>query len=67
MLTLGHMNRLSRNSWAISQLIEEWNYHREERLGILCESGEPEPWIVRLAEQDANQAIEKLLKNSSEA
>ena len=55
------MNRLSRNGWALSQLIEEWNYHRDERLGILCGSAEPEPWMIQLAEQDADQAIERIL------
>jgi len=30
------MSHLSRNGWTLSQLMEEWNYHRDERLGILC-------------------------------
>ena len=56
------MSRLSRNGWSLSQLIEEWNYHREERLGMLCEDREPEPWMEQLAEQDANRAIRRLLR-----
>ena len=58
------MSRLSRNGWALSQLIEEWNYHRDERLGILFGSTTPEPWMVKLAEQDADRAIEKLLNTT---
>jgi hypothetical protein len=56
------MSRLSRNGWSLSQLIEEWNYHRDERLGILCGSTEPEPWMVRLAEQDGDRAVKRLLR-----
>lgn len=60
------MNRLSCNGWTLSQLIEEWEYHRDERLGILCGSAEPEPWMIRLAEQDADRAIDKLVSKQSE-
>jgi len=56
------MIRLSRNGWSLSQLIEEWNYHRDERLGILCGSAEPEPWMVKLAEEDANSAVKRVLR-----
>lgn len=58
------MNLSTRNGWKLSQLLEEWNYHRDERLGILCGSDEPEPWMVRLAEQDANLAIEKITRKT---
>lgn len=56
------MSRLSHNGWTLSQLIEEWNYHREERLGILCGSAEPEPWMIVLAEQDADRAVKRILR-----
>jgi hypothetical protein len=60
------MNRLSCHGWTLSQLIEEWEYYRDERLGILCGSAEPEPWMIRLAEQDADRAVQKLVKQKSE-
>jgi glycine cleavage system H lipoate-binding protein len=59
------MNRLIRNGWSLSQLIEEWNYHRDERLGILCEGAESEPWMVKLAEDDANEAVKRLVQSPS--
>lgn len=60
------MNRLSCNGWTLSQLIEEWNYHRDERLGTLCGNAEPELWMMRLAVQDADRAIEKLVNKTPE-
>lgn len=56
------MSRLSRNGWTLSQLTEEWNYHYDERLGILCGSATPDPWMERLARQDADAAIKNLLR-----
>jgi len=56
------MNRLARNGWIWSQLLEEWNYRRDERLGMLCDSAEPEPWMVSIAEKEAQAAIEELVK-----
>lgn len=56
------MSRLSCKGWTLSQLIEEWNYHYEERLGILYGSIEPESWMIRLAEQNAERTIKKILK-----
>jgi len=56
------MSRFSRNGWTLSQLIEEWNYHRDERLGILCGGAEPEPWMVKVAEEDANRAVKRVLR-----
>ena len=56
------MSRLSRNGWTLSQLTEEWDYHRDERLGILCGSSEAEPWMVQMAEQDADRAVRRLLR-----
>jgi len=56
------MNRLTRNGWTWSQLLEEWNYRRDERLGILCGSGEPEPWMVAMAEKEASEAIAEIVK-----
>lgn len=59
--------RLIRNGWSLSQLIEEWNYHRDERLGILCGSAEPELWMIRLADQNANEAVKKLVSKTNYA
>lgn len=59
------MSHLSRTGWTLSQLIEEWNYHRDERLGILCGSAAPEPWMIRLAETDANEAVKRLVVSTS--
>jgi len=56
------MSRLARNGWTWSQLLEEWNYRRDERLGILCGSAEPEPWMVEMAEKEASEAIEEIVK-----
>jgi hypothetical protein len=55
------MNRMTCKGWSLSQLIEEWNYHRDERLGMLCGSAEPEPWMIRMAESDANEAVKRLV------
>jgi hypothetical protein len=59
------MNRLTRNGWTWSQLLEEWNYRRDERLGILCGSTEPEPWMIEMAEKEATEAIEQIVKGAS--
>ena len=59
------MNRLTRNGWTWSQLLEEWNYRRDERLGILCGSAEPEPWMIEMAEKEATEAIEQIVKGAS--
>ena len=53
---------ISRNGWTWSQLLEEWNYRVEERLGILCGAGKPEPWMVQMAEREADTAIAQLVK-----
>ena len=54
------MSRLSTHEWSVSQLLEEWNYHYMERLGMLCEDREPEPWMIQLAEKDAKAAVERI-------
>jgi len=58
----GPPRRLERNGWTWSQLLEEWNYRVEERLGILCEAGTPEPWMTEMAEREADAAIAELVK-----
>lgn len=57
------MSRMTCHGWSLSQLIEEWNYHRDERLGILCGSAEPEDWMVKLAEADADAAVKRLIES----
>ena len=47
--------------WNMSQLTEEWDYRYEERLGILCGAGTPEPWMEKMARDEASAAIEALL------
>jgi len=59
------MSRLARNGWTWSQLLEEWNYRRDERLGILCGAAEPEPWMIEMAEKEATEAIEEIVKGAS--
>jgi hypothetical protein len=53
---------MSRNGWTWSQLLEEWDYRVQERLGILCGAAEPEPWMVKMAEREADVAIAELVK-----
>lgn len=38
----------------------EWQYRRDERLGILCGDQTPTPEQIRLAEKEANEICEKL-------
>ncbi len=53
---------LIRNGWSLSQLLEEWEYRYNERLGILCGSAQPEPWMEDMAKKEADAAIAELVK-----
>jgi len=57
------MPKLIRNGWSVTQLLEEWQYRYEERLGILCGAGKPEPWMEKMAEREAEAAVAQLVKS----
>lgn len=44
------------------ELMREWDYRYEERLGMLCGSLEPTPAQKRLAREDANEFVVRYRK-----
>lgn len=44
------------------ELLAEWNYRYQERLGILCGAGEPTQEQDRIAREEANAVYEALKK-----
>lgn len=61
----GDMNRLVRNGWKWSELIEEWDYRYQERLGLLAGLGLVEQWMDQLASQEAQDVIERLVAETN--
>lgn len=49
------------NTSGMGALLEEWEYRYAERLGILCGSKAPEPWMLEMAEKEADRAIEEIM------
>jgi hypothetical protein len=54
------MSATVKEPWTLEQLREEWRYVYHERIGIMCEDGEPTAEQKEIARAEANQAIEKL-------
>lgn len=38
----------------------EWDYRKQERLGILCGAGEPTAEQIKMAEDEADECIRKM-------
>lgn len=63
--SVASFNRMS-EKWTLTELMAEWQYRYDERLGILCGSGEPTVAEEQMAEKDAHNAIAALLAASRE-
>lgn len=42
--------------------LDEWNYRRDERIAILCGDSAPTPAQIAIADREADEAIEALLR-----
>ena len=52
--------------WTWSELLAEWDYRYQERLGMLCGAATPEPWMEEMATKEAQGVIEKLARQQKD-
>lgn len=49
-------------TWTADQLRAEWDYIKNERLGLLCEDREPTQEQIKMARDEADRHVEELKK-----
>lgn len=60
------MSAREARGWTLEELLAEWEYRYDERLGILCGAGKPEPWMERMAAREAQAVVDALVKRQNE-